>query len=369
MVPWLVLTLACFGEKPDPGLTVEQVARYVRSDVKDKTGWAADTHAALVAARVTPDADHVCQVLAIVEQESGYDADPAVSGLGDIARAELESKLSLLGPLAPAGLGVVLDVKPSGGSQTFGERLDALKTERDLDLLFREIVSWQASKVPGVEDAARTLFSRRVESLNPVTTAGSMQVSVSWSQELGRKEGLDALTVRDLLYTRAGGLKYGTARLFTHDADYDDPKYRFADYNAGVYASRNAAFQTQVAKLTDAELAPDGDLLVYNEMGEPKDVDGQTMTALLTWRALKATDLPESRLRADARREKERRFEETDTWARVRADYEGVTGKPAPYARVPDVSLDSPKLSKELTTRWFAEKVDGRYEKCLIRGK
>jgi hypothetical protein len=43
--------------------------------------------------------------------------------------------------------------------------------------------------------------------------------------------------------------------LFGHQAEYTEALHRFADYNAGVYASRNAAIQAQVARLTGAKLA------------------------------------------------------------------------------------------------------------------
>ncbi|HEY0882452.1 MAG TPA: DUF1615 family protein [Archangium sp.] len=40
-----------------------------------------------------------------------------------------------------------------------------------------------------------------------------------------------------------------------------------------------------------------------------------------------------------------------------------------PYARVPEVTLKSPKLSSDRSTAWFAKNVGLRYERCLSRGR
>lgn len=369
---WLLGTLVgCFrGPEPiPPGLSIEQIEARIRPDVKsDRTGWAVDVREALLAARVSPSADAVCQVLAIVEQESGYDPNPRVAGLAKIARTEIESKLSLLGPLSELGIDWLLSPVPEGSDRSFAEQLESVRTERDLDRLFRELMAHHQGQVPGLQEASATLFTGRLERMNPVTTAGSMQVSVGFAQELGRREGIPPETVRELLYTRTGGLRYGVARLFVHEADYDKPIYRFADFNAGLYASRNAAFQEQLAKVMDIDLAPDGDLLVWTDAGKPSGTDGQSMKALLAWRAIHAPDLDERRIRRDARLEKMRELEETDTWRRVRATYTAKTGKEPAYARLPDVALDSPKLSRDRTTAWFAQSVDRRYQECLKRG-
>lgn len=366
-VAWLWFVVACARTPPDPNLSTPQVARYVRSDVKDPSGWASDVRAALLAAGQPVDEDHVCQVLAIVEQESGYDPNPPVPNLGAIVEAELDAELARLGPLAPFGKEALLAHTPDGASSSFLERLHTLKTERDLDLLFRDVVAYHEATAPAVGTAARFFFPRLEDRLNPITTAGSMQVSVAFAQDLAEAEGLDAKAARDALYTRAGGLRYGTARLFAHEAAYERPIYRFADYNAGLYASRNAQLQSILADLTDTPITPDGDLLVYDGRGRPKDVDGETSRLLLAWAAGNAPDLTERRIRKDLGREKEQRFEDTDTWSTLRAAWQAKRAKPPAYARLPDVSLDSPKLSKDLTTRWFAEKVNERWEKCRKR--
>jgi hypothetical protein len=39
--------------------------------------------------------------------------------------------------------------------------------------------------------------------------------------------------------------------------------------------------------------------------------------------------------------------------------------EPAPRALVPNIRLQSVKISRKLTTEWFARRVDDRYRRCL----
>ena len=38
-------------------------------------------------------------------------------------------------------------------------------------------------------------------------------------------------------------------------------------------------------------------------------------------------------------------------------------------AAVPQIVLHSPKITRKLTTEWFAERVDGRFRQCLQRDR
>ncbi|MBM4281071.1 MAG: DUF1615 family protein, partial [Deltaproteobacteria bacterium] len=251
---------------------------------------------------------------------------------------------------------------------TFGERIARLKTERDLDRLFRDVKAALTRSHPGsvaIAGALAVLAGRGdLDSLNPVTTAGSMQVKVDFARTLS--PALDDAAVREQLYTRAGGVRAGTARLLGYAASYEDVVYRFADYNAGVYASRNAALQMQIAALAGVPLTRDGDLLIYAPDGSVRDVDGETLRALMA--LAPRLGLSERRVRADARREKSVDLEDTDTWRAVRAAFSAQTGRPAPYAQVPAVDLRSPKLSRARTTSWFASSVKQHYARCRAAG-
>ena len=55
------------------------------------------------------------------------------------------------------------------------------------------------------------------------------------------------------------------------------------------------------------------------------------------------------------------------TYRAIKRVYAKQTGTSAPYARLPDVTIRSPKMSKERSTAWFARSVDTRFQRCLER--
>jgi hypothetical protein len=76
-----------------------------------------------------------------------------------------------------------------------------------------------------------------------------------------------------------------------------------------------------------------------------------------------ATGLGERQIRRDLERGAEHEFEQTETYRKIfeLADARG----PAPRAAVPNIRLESVKITRNLTTEWFAKRVDGRYRRCL----
>jgi hypothetical protein len=72
-------------------------------------------------------------------------------------------------------------------------------------------------------------------------------------------------------------------------------------------------------------------------------------------------------IRHDLEREKEQRFEDTRLYRRIFEVADSALGRPAPRAVVPTIKLSSPKITRELTTEWFAHRVESRYESCMQR--
>jgi hypothetical protein len=359
--------------RPPPPLGPAQVRTAFPEGVGDPAGWAKDTLAAFSDSGLVPDATRVCAVVAVLQQESGFQADPPVAHLGALVRTRLQEEAEKYGPLGPTAMARLLKERAPGDRRTFDERIKRLRTERELDLLFREMLEAERREHPAMVATANlldTLFrGRRLEDLNPVTTAGSMQVSVRWSVEYARSRGWpdDVEALRDALYTRAGGLRYGVPRLWGYPLSDPDVLYRFADYNAGQYASRNAAVQRALARLTGLPLEADGDLLAFGPDGRPTAEDSQTLGAFRAFRQRFVPTLPEARLRQDLEKGKELAFEETPSYLALRRVYREQIGSPMPGAALPELELKSPKLRRGYSTAAYARNVMRHHRACLQR--
>jgi hypothetical protein len=73
-------------------------------------------------------------------------------------------------------------------------------------------------------------------------------------------------------------------------------------------------------------------------------------------------------IRADLQRGHRADFADTRLYREVFAiaDRKG-SGRPVARARVPDIALESPKISRKLTTAWFAGRVESRWKHCMAR--
>ncbi|HWH84183.1 MAG TPA: DUF1615 domain-containing protein [Burkholderiaceae bacterium] len=329
----------------------EAVMRVLPAATTDRAGWATDVHASLATLGLPSTPENLCAVLAVAEQESGFRSDPPVPGLGAIAMKEIDRRAEEAHVPKPAVHAVLALPSPDGRS--YAERIDAAKTERQLSEVFEDFI--------GIVPFGNTLLASR----NPVRTGGPMQVSIAFAQAHAQRRPYPYAmreSVRREVFTRRGGLYFGTAHLLAYDASYDRMLYRFADFNAGQYASRNAAFQQALGVATGLTLALDGDLLPRAAGGGPR---GETERAAYTLAG--RLGLSEGAIRSDLEREDDFAFEKTALYERVFAYAEKLDKRPLPRAVLPRIDLHSPKITRSLTTEWFANRVDERHRRCLAR--
>ncbi|WP_217473905.1 DUF1615 domain-containing protein [Stutzerimonas stutzeri] len=332
---------------PQPDEVRAKIVRLIPSNIADRQGWARDIYSAFDALDIPPSNENICAVLAVTAQESTFQATPAVPGLAKIAREEIYRRAFRL-HVPQFVVNAALDVRSPNG-KTYNERLDKVRTEEQLSLIFDDFLS--------IMPLGKQLFG----TLNPVKTGGPMQVSIAfaedrrWDYPYERKG-----SIRDEVFSRRGGMYFGIAHLLDYPASYTQPLYRFADFNAGWYASRNAAFQAAVSRASGIKLALDGDLIIH---GSSKA--GQTERAV---RSLAGKlDMSETAIRNALERGDTHGFEKTTLYERVFALAEKRAGKPLPRAVLPGIRLESPKITRNLTTAWFANRVNDRHLACMKR--
>ena len=88
-----------------------------------------------------------------------------------------------------------------------------------------------------------------------------------------------------------------------------------------MYSSRNAAFQSMLNSLTEAELSLDGDLLLYTKDGAIRSQKSQSERELIS--VLKNNFIiTERQIRADLKKEKVKDFEDTMTYRGISKLYQ-----------------------------------------------
>ena len=367
-----------WSKDDEPTLNAEQIRKALPGRVNDRTSWAQDIYDITDQLGIPQTKENVCSIVAVVDQESNFVADPQVAGLGEKAVKEVQTRLDEkfkeklgdgIGGTVAGYFEEVLKTQPSP-KDNYLSQMRRVKTERELDELYREIFDYMSKHyhVSALTGAAKLVGQDFGEKMNPITTLGSMQVHIGYAKE-HKRQGGNIAELRTDLYSQYGGLYYGIHRLMMYPADYDKPLYRFADYNSGMYSSRNAAFQSMLNDLTAAELTLDGDLLLYSKDGSPRSAKSESERELTNVFAANNVILTPRQIRADLKNEKEQDFEDTATYRAVTKLYKEKTGKEPFYAMMPQVVISGPKLSRDYNTNWFASRVNGRYQTCMNKIK
>jgi Protein of unknown function (DUF1615) len=333
--------------QPTPAQVKAQIVHLLPANTTDREGWATDIYAAFSAQAIPATTQNLCSVLAVTEQESTFQADPTVPGLGKIARDEIDRRAARahIPNLLVRG---ALQVSSTTG-KSYSDRLNAARSEKELSAIFDDFIG----RVP----MGNILFG----GFNPVHTGGPMQVSVAFAEKQVRNYPYPVdRSIRHEVFSRRGGMYFGIAHLLGYPVSYRQPLFRFADFNAGWYASRNAAFQSALNRVSGSTLALDGDLIRYDSI-----MPGSTELAV---RALgKQLDMRNTTIRDQLELGNSLEFEDSKLYKRVFELAEKTEGKPLPRAILPGIQLQSPKITRKLTTAWFAKRVDERYQRCMTR--
>jgi hypothetical protein len=337
---------------PSPAETFALVDRLMPPRTPDRAVWATDIQASFAALGLAPTADNFCAVIAVTEQESTFQAQPTVPGLSKIAWKEIEDRASRM-RIPTVVVRSALERVASPDGRSYAARIDAVRTERELSDVFDDMI--------GLVPLGKTLFGR----WNPVRTGGPMQVSIAFAEAHASRHDYPWQIERDVrseVFSRRGGMYFGIAHLLHYPANYDRQLYRFADFNAGHHASRNAAFQHALALATGTKLALDGDLIDHSA---PASSPGNTERAARTLAGRLGVD--DAAIRRALEQGDTLEFERTALYQGVFRLAEARAGEALPRARVPDIRLQSPKITRNLTTAWFADRVEQRYRRCLER--
>jgi len=306
--------------------------------LSDKSGWADDIYTALATQQIEVTRENACAVVAVIAQESNFHVNPVVPGMAQIAWKEIHNRADHT--LVPwMVVKAALDLKSPTG-RSYSDRIDHARTEKDLSDIYEDFIN----SVP----LGHTLF----ESHNPIRTRGPMQVNVAFLERTRAARSYPypvKASLQDELFTRRGSVYFGVAHLLGYNAPYPRYLYRFADYNAGQYASRNAAFQSALATASGKPVTPDGALA------------GETESAV---RDL-GLNLSNDDIHDALEESKSAEFEHTTVYDEVFALAERAQKRSVPRAVVPKIKLTGPKLSRTLTTDWYAHRVDGRFQQCL----
>ena len=315
----------------------------------DRTGWAIDMYAAYTVLGIAPTHENICAVVAVIEQESGFHVDPVIPGLRAIAWREIDSRAERAG-VPRLIVHTALQLKSRTG-RSYSDRIDAARTERDLSSIYDDFI--------GAVPLGPTLFADR----NPVRTRGPMQVNVAFAEQFSAAKPYPypvKSSIAEELFTRRGSVYFGTAHLLAYPASYDAYLYRFADFNAGQYASRNAAFQRAVGSASGIPVVPDGALLPHGG-----DAKGTGSTELAIRSLGKKLNMGDGAIHNALEQSKTAEFEQTQLYRGIFNLADRAEGRPLPRASIPRIELHGPKIVRHLTTEWYAHRVDQRFQRCL----
>ncbi|MGQ3469551.1 DUF1615 family protein, partial [Xanthomonas campestris] len=137
---------------------------------------------------------------------------------------------------------------------------------------------------------------------------------------------------------------------------------RFAVSNAAGCASRNPASRAALSRAGATARARDGALPTPGaSRAAPGGTDraARARATQLGMTARQTRAAPEDGTRADSG--------DTTLYRQVSAVPERAGHAALPRAVLPGITLESPKITRTLTTAWFAQRVNDRWKRCMAK--
>lgn len=236
-------------------------------------------------------------VAGIISIESGFRRDPpavdssrgeTMAALVDRSEKDLRQKL-----------GALLCVPPVPHyykmyREKYYRKLVACRTEGDVEVLARSAAEDLKRDAAALPDLLQRILCNELDKVaNVVRTKGSMQLSFLRARQVMKERGrrfTDA-ELCDYMYTLQGGVDVGVAALkpmfVQYAAGYGERgslSWLFLvgmDYHYGPFSSRNMMEQIRIRDLSGRKIEIDGDLLRYDEKGNPETKASETLKAAL----------------------------------------------------------------------------------------
>ncbi|HVW68656.1 MAG TPA: DUF1615 family protein, partial [Steroidobacteraceae bacterium] len=204
-LPWILgvgaLLTSCASERPpahpEPAGAGARalIDELLPRNITDRPGWVSDIYAGFTVQGLEPSRRNACAVISVIQQESNFHVDPVIPGLGAMARREIDSRAERAGVPLMLVHGA-LDLKSSNG-RTYGERIDAARTEKDLSDIYEDFIG------------AVPLGSRLFADWNPIRTRGPMQVNIAFAESYAAERPYPypvKVSVADEVFTRRGSV-------------------------------------------------------------------------------------------------------------------------------------------------------------------
>ena len=111
-------------------LTDKQITKLIPKRVDGRASWSADIAKIFDELKIPKSTQNICTAIAVIDQESNFDADPRVPNLGNASLKAIDEKLEAkFGKTLAKTFRTMLETKPTK-DDSFIKQIKQVKTER-----------------------------------------------------------------------------------------------------------------------------------------------------------------------------------------------------------------------------------------------